>query len=101
MSNNSACIELLRSLLFTLYIHGLCASRRVGLARGQRRWAVLNIGQSWYNLSLFGPWLYYQAPLPLTPPLPPPTPITQGTVPVFIDKANIDINYIRDLVLYH
>ena len=33
MSYNSACIELLRSLLFTLYIHGLCASRRAELAR--------------------------------------------------------------------
>ena len=43
MSYNSACIELLRSLLFTLYIHSLCASRRVELALGQRRWAVLYI----------------------------------------------------------
>ena len=41
MSYNSVCIELLRSLLFTLYIHSLCASRRAELARGQRRWAVL------------------------------------------------------------
>ena len=41
MSYNSACIELLQSLLFTLYIHSLCASRRAELARGQRRWAVL------------------------------------------------------------
>ena len=41
MSYNSTCIELLRSLLFTLYIHNLCASRRDELARGQRSWAVL------------------------------------------------------------
>ena len=41
MSYNSVCIELLRSLLFTLYIHSLCASRRAELARGQRRWVVL------------------------------------------------------------
>ena len=41
MSYNSACIELLRSLLVTLYIHSLCASWRAELARGQRRWAVL------------------------------------------------------------
>ena len=40
MSYNSACIELLRSLLFTLYMHNLCASRRAELARG-RRLAVL------------------------------------------------------------
>ena len=32
MSYNSARIELLRSLLFTLYIQSLCASRRVELA---------------------------------------------------------------------
>ena len=41
MSYNSACINLLRSLLFTLYVHSLCASRRAELACGQRRWAVL------------------------------------------------------------
>ena len=41
MSYNSACIELLRSLLFTLYIHSQCASRRAELARGQGRWVVL------------------------------------------------------------
>ena len=41
MPYNSMCIELIRSLLFTLYIHSLCASRRAELARGQRRWAVL------------------------------------------------------------
>ena len=43
ISYNCTCIELhvLRSLLFTLYIHNLCARRRVELARGQRRWAVL------------------------------------------------------------
>ena len=35
MSYNSVCMELLRSLLFTLYIHSLCASRRVELARRQ------------------------------------------------------------------
>ena len=41
MSYKSASIEVLRSLLFTLYIHSLCASRRAELARGQRRCAVL------------------------------------------------------------
>ena len=41
MLYNSACIERLRTLLFTLYIHSLCASRRAELANcGQRRWAV-------------------------------------------------------------
>ena len=43
MSYNSACIKLLRSLLFTLYIHSLCVSRRAELARGQRRCAVLYV----------------------------------------------------------
>ena len=46
MSYNSACIELLRSLLFTLYIHSLCASRRAELDHGQRRWAVLYMRHS-------------------------------------------------------
>ena len=35
MSYNSACIEQLLSLLSTLYIHSLCASRHAELARGQ------------------------------------------------------------------
>ena len=35
MSYNSACIELLRLLLFTLYIHSLCASRLVDNEAGQ------------------------------------------------------------------
>ena len=45
VSYNSACIELLRSLLFTLFIHSLCASWRAKLfvARGQRRWAVMDL----------------------------------------------------------
>ena len=43
MSYKSTCIELVRLLLFTLYIHSLCASRRAELARGQRRWAVLHV----------------------------------------------------------
>ena len=43
MSYNSKCIQLLRSLLFTLYIHSLCARRRAELARGQRRWAYCRL----------------------------------------------------------
>ena len=35
MSYNSTCIELLRSLLFTLYIYSLGASRLAELARRQ------------------------------------------------------------------
>ena len=42
VSYNSACIELLRSPLVSLYIHNLCASRREELAHVQRSWAVLN-----------------------------------------------------------
>ena len=41
MSYNSTCIELLRSLLFTLYIYIMCARQRAELARGQRRWVIL------------------------------------------------------------
>ena len=41
VSYNSACIELLRSPLVSLYIHNLCASRREELAHVQRSWAVL------------------------------------------------------------
>ena len=43
ISYNNACIELLRLLVFTLYIHSLCVSRRAELARGQRRRAVLYV----------------------------------------------------------
>ena len=46
MSYNSACRELLRSLLFTLYIHSLCASRRAELACGQQCWAVLYVSST-------------------------------------------------------
>ena len=48
MSYNSTCIELLRSLLYTLYIHSPCARRRVELARGQRLCAVLYISKVQY-----------------------------------------------------
>ena len=54
MSYNSACIELLWSLLFNLYIHSLCASRRAELARGQRCWTVLYINDKVHSTNFFG-----------------------------------------------